>query len=128
VVSLFGQLSVGGVLVNVAMVPLSAVPLALGMGSVALAPLAWADPLRMGLNTLASAWLEGMAELAGVAAAIPGMSWELEWRHPVIGDAATLAMAGMLLANAEAEGWRRLLLRPLALAIACLLALARTGT
>jgi len=128
VVSLFGQLSAGGVLVNVAMVPLAAVPLALGMASVALTPLTWADPARLGLNALAAAWLEGMAGLAGAAAAIPGMSWDLEWRHPALGDAATLAMAGMLLANAEAEGWRRLLLRPLGLAVGSLALLARAGT
>jgi len=128
VVSLFGQMSAGGVLVNVALVPLASVSLALGMGSVALTPLAWADPLRTSLNTAAAMWLEGMADLAGAAAAIPGMAWELEWRHPALGDVATLAMMAVLLANAEAEGWSRLLLRPLALAVGSLLLLARAGT
>jgi competence protein ComEC len=126
VVSLFGQLSAGGVLVNVAMVPLATVPLALGMTSVALTPLDWADPLRVGVNTLAALWLEGMAGLARAAAAVPGMSWELSWRNPALGDAATVAMLAVLLMNAEAAGWRRLLLPPLG-AAAWLLLLAATG-
>lgn len=128
VVSLFGQFSAGGVLVNVVLVPLAAVPLALGMASVALTPLGWLDPLRLTLNTLAAAWLEGMAGLAGAAAAIPGMSWELAWRHPALGEAATLGMVALLLANSAAEGWRRLLLRPIAAGGAALLLLARAGT
>jgi competence protein ComEC len=128
VVGLFGLFSAGGILVNVALVPLAAVPLALGMASVALTPLAWADPLREGLNTLAAAWLEGMAALAGWASQVPGMAWRLEWRHPILGDAVSVAMLALLLANAESAGWRRLLLRPLALAGLSLALLARAGT
>jgi competence protein ComEC len=128
VVSLFGKFSVGGVMVNVVLVPLSTVPLALGMVSVALTPLTWLDPLRQLLNTLAALWLEGMANLALAASKIPGMSWELVWRHPWLGDLATLAMAALLLGNAESEGWRRLLLRPLALCALALAILARVGT
>ena len=128
VVGLFGQFSAGGVLVNVALVPLSAVPLALGMGSVALTPLAWADPLRLGLNTLAATWLEGMAGLAGAAAAIPGMAWDVGWLHPACGRAATAGVLALLLLNAEARGWRALLLRPLAALAAAWLALGKSGT
>lgn len=128
VVSLFGQFSAGGVLVNVVLVPLATVPLALGMVSVALTPLGGLDPLRRLLNTAAALWLEGMAGLASAASAVPGMSWELAWRHAWLGDLATVAMAALLLANAEAEGWRRLLLRPLALGAVALALLARAGT
>jgi hypothetical protein len=54
------------------------------------------------------------------------MSWELSWRNPALGDAATVAMLAVLLINAEAAGWRRLLLPPLG-AAAWLLLLAATG-
>ena len=128
VVSLFGKFSAGGIMVNVILVPLSTVPLALGMVSVALTPLTWLDPLRQMLNTLAALWLEGMANLALAAAKIPGMSWDLAWRHPWWGDVTTLAMAALLLGNAESEGWRRLLLRPFVLGALALAILARVGT
>lgn len=128
VVSLFGQFPAGGVLVNVVLVPLSSVPLALGMGSVALTPLGWADPLRLTLNTLGAVWLEGMAGLAGAAAGIPGMSWDVGWLHPACGSGATAGMLALLLLNAEARGWRALLLRPLAALALAWVALGRSGT
>ena len=127
-VSLFGQFPAGGVLVNVVLVPLSSVPLARGMGSVALTPLGWADPLRLTLNTLGAVWLEGMAGLAGAAAGIPGMSWDVGWLHPACGSGATAGMLALLLLNAEARGWRALLLRPLAFLAVAWVALGRSGT
>jgi hypothetical protein len=56
------------------------------------------------------------------------MSWDLAWRHPWWGDFTTLAMAALLLGNAESEGWRRLLLRPFVLGALALAILARVGT
>lgn len=124
VLGLFGQISLLGILVNVLLVPMATVPLGIGMASVALTPLSWADPLRLVLNAAGARWLEGMAGVASAAAEVPGMSSEATWRAPWMAGAAATAMLGAMLANAEAQGWRRLLLRPAALAL--LLALAAT--
>ena len=123
--SLFGQVSPGGILANVALVPMAAPPLALGMLSASLAAVDGLGPARRLANALAASWLEGMARLAELMALAPGMGVGRTWVHPAAGTACQAALVAMLLINAEAAGWRRLLLPPLAWAAAWLALLAR---
>lgn len=108
----FDSLCPGGVLANLVLVPLSGPPVILGMASIALAPLSWADLLRRLLNSLAAAWLDGMASLAGWLASVPGMSLSAQWRDPWAGVVTAIAvLLTMLLQPQEPAGWR-LLARP----------------
>lgn len=122
--SLFGQVAPGGVLANVLLVPMAGPPLALGMLSAALVAADALAPARRLANALAASWLEGMARLAELLAAAPGMGVERAWVAPGTGALCQAGMVALLLANAEARGWRGLLLPPLAWAGAWLALLA----
>ncbi len=122
--SLFGQVAPGGVAANVLLVPMAGPPLALGMLSAALATWDGLGPVRRVANALAASWLEAMARLAELMAAAPGMGVAREWAHPWVGAACQAGMVALLLANAEARGWRALLLPPLAWAAGWLALLA----
>jgi predicted membrane metal-binding protein len=67
----FGHASAGGLLVNLILVPLSEVPLVLGMASTALSVWPPLLPVARWLNGGAAAALDGMAALAGLAAEVP---------------------------------------------------------
>ncbi len=112
--SLFGQVAPGGIVANVLLVPMAGPPLALGMLSAALISADVLPGVRKLANALAASWLEGMARLAELLAAAPGMGVERAWLAPGIGALCQAGMVGLLLANAEARGWRALLLPPTA--------------
>ena len=122
--SLFGQVAPGGIVANVVLVPMAGPPLALGMLSAALLAADSLGEVRRVANALAASWLEGMARLAELLAFAPGMGVERAWLWPWAGAVCQAGLIALLLANAEARGWRALLLPPVAWAAGWLLALA----
>lgn len=112
---LFGSASWGGVFVNLVLVPLSEIPLMLGMASVACSvsdglagPASW-------INGLAAAWLHLMTWIAQACATVPSVGLELalpgRWLGPLGG--ALLALA--FLTQAQSRSLVRLLGIPAAL-------------
>lgn len=112
--SLFRTICPGGILANLVLVPLSSLPVVVGMLSIALTPFSWLDAVRHVLNGVAAGWLHGMAAIATRFSEIPGMSMDAQWQSSAYATATTVAVLGvMLLQPREPAGWR-LLLRPLA--------------
>ena len=109
---------------NILLVPMAGPPLALGMLSAALLAADSLGTVRRVANALAASWLEGMARLAELLALAPGMGVERAWALPWAGAACQAGLIALLLANAEARGWRALLLPPVAWAAGWLVALA----
>ena len=114
----FGTASWGGVFVNLVLVPLSEIPLMLGMASVACGvsdglatPASW-------LNGLAGAWLHAMTWIADQAAQVPGISLHAQTRGAHAGPMGAALIAVVYLAQCEAKSLWRLLGIP----AACLLA------
>ena len=104
---LFGKASWGGVLVNLVLVPLSEIPLMLGMASVA-----------CGVS-------DGLAwpAIAQVCAELPGLNLELSLPHRWLGPVGGALLAATFLAQAQSRSLVRLLGVP-AFLLACWLLLA----
>jgi len=120
---LFGKASWGGILVNLVLVPLSEIPLMLGMASVACGVsdgLAWP---AMWINGIAGAWLHGMTWIAQVCAELPGLNLELSLPHRWLGPVGGALLAATFLAQAQSRSLARLLGVP-AFLLACWLLLA----
>jgi competence protein ComEC len=120
---LFGKASWGGVLVNLVLVPLSEIPLMLGMASVACGVsdgLTWP---AMWINGLAGAWLHGMTWIAQACAELPGLNLELTMSHRWLGPAGGALLAATFLAQAQSKSLVRLLGVP-AFLLTCWLLLA----
>ena len=118
---LFGKASWGGVLVNLVLVPLSEIPLMLGMASVACGVsdgLTWP---AMWINGLAGAWLHGMTWIAQACAELPGLNLELTMSHRWLGPAGGALLAATFLAQAQSKSLVRLLGVPAFLLICWLL-------
>ena len=114
----FGTASWGGVFVNLVLVPLSEIPLMLGMASVACGV---SDGLAMPaswLNGIAGAWLHAMTWIADQAAQVPGISLHAQTRGAHAGPMGAALIAVVYLAQCEAKSLWRLLGIP----AACLLA------
>lgn len=114
---LFGAASWGGVFVNLVLVPLSEIPLMLGMASVACSvtdglawPAAW-------INGLAAALLHVMTGIAQACAVVPTMNLRLELPYRWLGPAGGALVALAFLAQAQRKSLFRLLGVP-ALALA----------
>ena len=106
---LFGKASWGGVLVNLVLVPLSEIPLMLGMASVACGVsdgLAWP---AMWINGLAGAWLHGMTWIAQACAKLPGLNLELSLPHRWLGPAGGALLAATFLVQSQSKSLTRLL-------------------
>ena len=106
---LFGKASWGGVLVNLVLVPLSEIPLMLGMTSVACSAsdgLAWAATW---INGIAGAWLHGMTWVAQACAELPGLNLELSLPYRWLGPAGGALLAATFLAQAQSKSLARLL-------------------
>lgn len=111
---LFGKASWGGVLVNLVLVPLSEIPLMLGMASVACGVsdgLAWP---AMWINGLAGAWLHGMTWIAQACAKLPGLNLELSLPHRWLGPAGGALLAASFLVQSQSKSLTRLLGLPAA--------------
>lgn len=111
---LFGSASWGGVFVNLVLVPLSEIPLMLGMASVACSATDWLAWPAQALNGLAAGCLHLMTWLAQACALLPGLSLELSLSHRWLGPAGGAALAATFLAQAQTRSAARLLLVPTA--------------
>jgi competence protein ComEC len=106
---LFGAASWGGVFVNLVLVPLSEIPLMLGMASVACSvtdglawPAAW-------INGLAAALLHVMTGIAQACAVVPTMNLRLELPYRWLGPAGGALVALAFLSQAQRKSLVRLL-------------------
>ncbi len=114
----FGHASVGGVLVNLALVPLSEVPLVLGMASTALGVWPATLPVARWLNGVAALALDGMAALAELAARVPWPDLASDRISAGSGASGALLLAAAFLAQAESRSAARLLGLPAGLVLA----------
>jgi competence protein ComEC len=114
----FGTASWGGVFVNLVLVPLSEIPLMLGMASVACGVSDWLATPASWLNGIAGAWLHAMTWIADQAAQVPEISLHAQTRGAYAGPMGAAMIAGVYLAQCEAKSLWRLLGIP----AACLLA------
>ena len=105
----FGTASWGGVFVNLVLVPLSEIPLMLGMASVACSPADWLAGPASWINGLAGAWLHAMTWIAQACATLPGLSLELPLTQRWLGPAGGAGMAATFLAQAQSRSLLRLL-------------------
>ena len=105
----FQSSSWGGIFANLVLVPLSEIPLMLGMASVACGVsdgLAWP---AMWINGIAGAWLHGMTWVARACAELPGLNLELSLPHRWLGPAGGALLAVTFLAQAQSRSLLRLL-------------------
>ena len=105
----FGQASAGGLLVNLALIPLSELPLVLGMASTGLSVWPATLPVARWLNGGAALALDGMTRLAEVAARVPWPDLTSERISATAGATGALLLAACFLAQAEARSVSRLL-------------------
>lgn len=118
---LFGSASWGGVFVNLVLVPLSEIPLMLGMASAACSAsdlLAW--PASW-INGLAAALLHAMTWVAQACAHVPTMTVQLDLPHRWLGPLGGALLAALFLAQAQSRSLLRLLGGPAAALAAWLL-------
>jgi len=106
---LFGLASWGGVLVNLVLVPLSEIPLMLGMASVACSVSDWLSWPATWLNGLAAALLHLMTWIAQVCALVPAINLELALPHRWLGPLGGALLALAFLSQAQSKSAVRLL-------------------
>jgi competence protein ComEC len=111
---LFGSASWGGVFVNLVLVPLSEIPLMLGMASVACSVSDWFAWPATWLNGLAAALLHLMTWIAQACALVPTMNLELALPHRWLGPIGGALLATAFLTQAQAKSVARLLGLPAA--------------
>ncbi len=105
----FGVASWGGVFVNLVLVPLSEIPLMLGMASVACGVNDWLATPAGWLNGLAAAWLHAMTWIAQACALVPVINLELTLPHRWLGPAGSALLAAAFLSQAQSKSLVRLL-------------------
>jgi competence protein ComEC len=106
---LFGSASWGGVFVNLVLVPLSEIPLMLGMASVACSVSDWLAWPAMWLNGLAAALLHIMTWIAQTCALVPSINLELPLPHRWLGPLGGALLALAFLTQAQSKSLARLL-------------------
>jgi competence protein ComEC len=111
----FGTASWGGVFVNLVLVPLSEIPLMLGMASVACGTSDWFAIPASWLNGLAGAWLHAMTWIAQACAQLPGLNLELTLPYRWLGPFGAMLIALAFLAQAQSKRLSRLLGVPAAI-------------
>ena len=112
---LFGSASWGGVVVNLVLVPLSEIPLMLGMASVACSVSDWLAWPAAWLNGLAAALLHLMAWIAQVCALVPTMSIQLTLPYRWLGPLGGTLLAVAFLSQSQSKSLSRLLAVPTAI-------------
>jgi competence protein ComEC len=117
---LFGTASWGGVFVNLILVPLSEIPLMLGMASVACSVSDWLAWPAMWLNGAAAGLLHLMTWIAQVCALVPSVNLELALPYRWLGPAGGALLALAFLTQAQSKSLARLLGLPAALLAAWL--------
>ena len=118
---LFGTASWGGVFVNLILVPLSEIPLMLGMASVACGVSEWLAWPASWLNGLAAALLHLMTWIAQACALLPSVNLTLALPHRWLGPLGGALLAGAFLTQAQSRSFSRLLGIPAAALAAWLL-------
>ena len=106
---LFGSASWGGVFVNLVLVPLSEIPLMLGMASVACSVSDWLAWPATWINGLAAALLHLMTWIAQVCALVPSINLELALPHRWLGPLGGALLALAFLSQAQSKSLGRLL-------------------
>ena len=106
---LFGSASWGGVFVNLVLVPLSEIPLMLGMASVACSVSDWLAWPATWLNGLAAALLHLMTWIAQACALVPSVNLELALPHRWLGPLGGALLALAFLSQAQSKSLARLL-------------------
>jgi competence protein ComEC len=106
---LFGSASWGGVFVNLVLVPLSEIPLMLGMASVACSASDWLALPASWINGLAAGLLHLMAWIAQACAHIPSVNLELTLPHRWMGPLGGALLALGFLSQAQSKSLARLL-------------------
>jgi competence protein ComEC len=105
----FGTASWGGVFVNLVLVPLSEIPLMLGMASIACGVSDWLATPASWLNGIAGAWLHAMTWIAQACALVPVINLELTLPHRWLGPAGSALLAAAFLSQAQSKSLIRLL-------------------
>jgi ComEC/Rec2-related protein len=105
----FGVASWGGVFVNLVLVPLSEIPLMLGMASIACGVSDWLATPASWLNGLAGAWLHAMTWIARACALVPVINLELTLPYRWLGPAGSALLAAAFLSQAQSKSLLRLL-------------------
>jgi competence protein ComEC len=106
---LFGSASWGGVFVNLVLVPLSEIPLMLGMASVACSVTDWLAWLAAWINGLAAALLHLMTWIAQACAVVPTMNLQLTLPYRWLGPLGGALLALAFLSQAQSKSLVRLL-------------------
>ena len=106
---LFGTASWGGVFVNLVLVPLSEIPLMLGMASVACSTTDWLAWPAAWINGAAAALLHGMTWIAQACAVVPTMNLQLALPHRWLGPMGGALLALAFLSQAQSKSLARLL-------------------
>ena len=106
---LFGSASWGGVFVNLVLVPLSEIPLMLGMASVACSVSDWLAWPATWLNGLAAVLLHVMTWIAQACALVPSINLELALPHRWLGPFGGALLALVFLTQAQSKSLARLL-------------------
>jgi competence protein ComEC len=106
---LFGTASWGGVFVNLVLVPLSEIPLMLGMASVACSVSDWLAWPATWLNGLAAVLLHVMTWIAQACALVPSINLELALPHRWLGPFGGALLALAFLTQAQSKSLARLL-------------------
>ncbi len=106
---LFGSASWGGIFVNLVLVPLSEIPLMLGMTSVACSVSEWLAWPATWLNGLAAALLHLMTWIAQACALVPSINLELALPHRWLGPLGGALLALVFLSQAQSKSLARLL-------------------
>jgi competence protein ComEC len=112
---LFGTASWGGVFVNLVLVPLSEIPLMLGMASVACSASDWLAGAGAWFNGVAAVLLHLMTWIAQACAALPAVNLGLALPHRWLGPAGGALLALAFLSQAQSKSLRRLIGIPAAL-------------
>jgi competence protein ComEC len=105
----FGVASWGGVFVNLVLVPLSEIPLMLGMASITCGVSDWLATPASWLNGIAGAWLHAMTWIAQACAMVPVINLELTLPHRWLGPAGSALLAAAFLSQAQSKSLFRLL-------------------
>jgi len=106
---LFSSASWGGVFVNLVLVPLSEIPLMLGMASVACSVTDWLALLAAWINGLAAALLHVMTWIAQACAVVPTMNLQLALPYRWLGPLGGALLALAFLSQAQSKSLLRLL-------------------
>lgn len=105
----FQTASWGGVFANLVLVPLSEIPLVLGMASLLLCPVPAFAPLAAWINGAAAAVLDAMTWFTQAWAQIPGLAWSGVVRPTDSGPACACALVACFIIQAEMKSAARLL-------------------